>query len=76
MAVFLLHSAEHLWVDGVTATQNCRAGRDLRDHPMQPFHFIVLSLCSKPSTEGCWALLSEAAVGTQGGHDKLKVLSL
>lgn len=51
------------------ATQNSRAG------PVQPLHFIVLSHFSKPSTEGCWALLSEIAVGTQGGHDKLKVLS-
>lgn len=42
---------------------------------MQPVG-LVLSNCSKLATEGCWALLSETAVGTQGGHDKLKVLSL
>lgn len=74
---FLLHSADHLSVeDGVTAAQNASATRDLRDRPLQPFRFRVLSHCFKPSTEGCWALLSETALGIQGGHDKLKVLSL
>lgn len=62
--------------DEFTATQNACAGRDLSYHLMQPLHFRVLSHCSKPSLEECWALLSETALGTQGGHDKLKVLSL
>lgn len=72
----LLHSTEYFSVEvGVTAVQNSRAGRDLRHHPVQPLHLIILSPCSKPSIQGCRPLLSETTVGTQGRHDELKVLS-
>lgn len=72
----LLHSTEYFSVEvGVTAVQNSRAGRDLRNHPVQPLHFIILPPCSKPSIQGFRPLQSEIAVGTQGRHDKLKVLS-
>lgn len=41
--------SEHLSVeDGVTATQNSRAGMILSDHTMQLFHFIVLSYFPSP----------------------------
>lgn len=60
---------------GVPAAQNSKAGRDLRDHPVQPLHFIILSPCSKPSIQGCRPLLSEMAMCTQGRHQKSKVLS-